>query len=143
MRKRVLREGGYQLIKVVPATAPQAAHTMTTIDSLANETLIEIFTNLDRRSLDQAALVCRRWRDPAQLALFFVVRIRRIRGHDQANRWLASPARGRFRIREARLVGIEAVGPVLEACGGIRSLVLETMRMRMSSDLLLLPSLAG
>lgn len=77
---------------------------MTTVDSLANETFIDIFANLDHRSLYQVALVCRRWRDPAQLALFSVVEIR---GQRKAANWVASPAGERFKIREIMLCPID------------------------------------
>ena len=62
---------------------------VATIHSLAPETLIHIFegfspstTNHNSRSICSFALVCRAWRDPAQVVLFTSVRLRGTGYHD-------------------------------------------------------------
>lgn len=112
---------------------------MTTIDSLAHETLIDIFASVyDRRTLCKASLVCRRWCDPAQLALFS--RVSLLQPH-HADKWLASPARDQFKAREMVLGGTFPVEHVLKACEGLTSLDMWSSRFTYKS--LLLPALAG
>ncbi|KAL8289983.1 hypothetical protein RQP46_002922 [Phenoliferia psychrophenolica] len=94
---------------------------MVTIDSLANETLYDIMEMLKPTdlplwdsgeelpsgsydSLRAAALVCSRWRDPAQRALFNNILIGSndsLRHHN----FIASPARPRYRARSLEVMG--------------------------------------
>ncbi|KAL8276373.1 hypothetical protein RQP46_011218 [Phenoliferia psychrophenolica] len=99
---------------------------MATIDSLAPELLSEIFGHLLAANLSlelrQAPLVCRRWREPAQRALFQTVVLRSQR---QADLWLQSPARPRYRIKTLHLDSYKGLNAeVLEASPGLSSLIL-------------------
>lgn len=101
-----------------------------TIDSLANETLDQIMELLYdeiyytyEHHLFSAALVCRRWRDPARRALFTQAQTRRrhawLGDKKCALQWIDSPARTRFQCRSLILDRVDAadVGDVVSLCG--------------------------
>ena len=84
----------------------------------------------DPMLLSAASLVCRRWRDPAQRELFAHVVLDLDTYPDQGQRWLASPARQRYRVRSMDLTrggasdeGDEAEQILLQ-CEGVRTLTL-------------------
>lgn len=82
----------------------------TTIDSLPDEVLCRIMELVrssdadyydcmrESSNLFDAALVCRRWREPAQCALFADVRLWVQEDEEKATGFLASPAMGRYPI---------------------------------------------
>ncbi|KAL8277882.1 hypothetical protein RQP46_009701 [Phenoliferia psychrophenolica] len=113
---------------------------MATIGSLANETLTQIMemlkgdTLLTWRdttspspgrydSLRAAALVCSRWKDPAQRALFDDVELE-YRYTRRYRRFLASPAQSRYRTRSLRVLGYgwDVALEVANVCEGLRTL---------------------
>lgn len=84
----------------------------TTIDSLAVETLSQIFDNLVPSSRATSDLVCQRWRDPAQRVLFNDAYLT---GGNNARSWIEARARYRpskvswnegFSLLESRLFRI-------------------------------------
>lgn len=97
--------------------------------------------------LPSVALVCRRWRAPAQCVLF---RHLTFDSQWQASRWLASPARTDQRVKSVHIGWVEKEkdplglgggwGAALEACAGVTSL--ELRRDAVPYDVLLIPSLS-
>lgn len=93
---------------------------MATIQTLAPELLDQIFeqvpSNTAHRDLPSSALVCRDWRDPAQHALFSSVELTSSR---QANAWLQSAARPRYRTKHLGLgfsLGMKLGLTVIKSC---------------------------
>ncbi|KAL8277985.1 hypothetical protein RQP46_009617 [Phenoliferia psychrophenolica] len=114
---------------------------MATIDSLPNETLDKIMEMLktpyradwENRWLDEtgrndmlqsAALVCSRWRDPAQRALFSDVHISSYNHPLRHDRFLAAPAHLRRQTRSLRVIYRDKKRwpEVVEMTGGITQL---------------------
>ncbi|KAL8291310.1 hypothetical protein RQP46_002288 [Phenoliferia psychrophenolica] len=101
---------------------------MATIDSLAPELLVEILDLPRYSDILSASLICRRWREPAQRALFQTgsfssngdVRTRKARF------WLDSPARPRYRTKSLDFgwIGTQSnlLSEVLEATPNLESL---------------------
>ena len=74
---------------------------MATIHDLPLELLGDILELLDRPYQKfRAALVCRRWRDPAQRALFGYGSL-----DDDISTWLSSSARARYRVHTLTIEG--------------------------------------
>lgn len=103
---------------------------MAAVDSLPPELLSRVFASLPpgldkRRTLTQASLVCRFWRDPAQRALHLDVFFSHTweRDAEELSLWLAGDARQRYRLRSIDRLPWDVSSDVLLACGGIRSLV--------------------
>lgn len=87
---------------------------MTTIHAPPIELIHEIFSHFASAqdpSPYQLALVCRRWRDPAQRVLFLDVKLVNA---VQARTWLVSPARPRYRTRSMAVYGPMINMPVNE-----------------------------
>lgn len=112
----------------------------TTLDSLANETLSDIFAACESSDLYQASLVCRRWRALAQRALFSWVQLDE--GSAQAHEWLASPARRRYRLKGMRITSELPLGLLQEAYVGITSLNVSSYDETLAYEWLLHPALA-
>lgn len=127
---------------------------MPTIDDIPGEILEEIFKknhsfkygrDENPTPLPSAALVCRRWRGPAQRVLF---RHLDFSSASRTSRWLASPARPRHRIKSVCICWEDQDeqqeqeegrwDTMLAACEGIAS---RTALGSVYYDLLLLPSL--
>lgn len=114
---------------------------MATIDSLAPETLSLIFElvgfdSADRRNavLLSASLVCRRWRDEAQRALFTFLSFGTSWAEDGVDvdvpplEWLACAARTRYPVRSLHLgshLAAGVVAAILHACEGLENLCME------------------
>lgn len=81
-----------------------------------------------RKTVLAAARVCRRWREPAQRALFESVDLHGLMKDRQAKKWLESPTRARFHAKDAFLVGHDTPG-VLEACRGVTSLAISRLQL--------------
>ncbi|KAL8281420.1 hypothetical protein RQP46_006104 [Phenoliferia psychrophenolica] len=114
---------------------------MATIQSLANETLAHIMDMLKGPPRDwddtitprgryaallAAALVCSRWRDPAQRALFDQIVIFDSVHIAQSRKLLKSPAWRRYRTRSLCIVGHldwSQVLEVAEQCNGLCELM--------------------
>ncbi|KAL8281290.1 hypothetical protein RQP46_006324 [Phenoliferia psychrophenolica] len=103
---------------------------MATIDSLAPELLHEILEHVPLYSdLLSASLICRRWREPAQRALFQTVSFSS-NGSEVRRRktrlWLDSPARPRYRTQSLDFGWIRTqsslLSEVLEATPNLESL---------------------
>ena len=132
---------------------------MATMDSLPNETLAHILsmlkepvlTNWDSQrpqrghydSLRAAALVCSRWRDPAQRALLEDLVLDIHACSKRGQHFLSSPARSRHRTRAVIVVDRGEWVPVLQACPGIERLTLFVILDKPSWGVLAHPSLAG
>lgn len=109
---------------------PRLEGPVTAIHSLPIEILDYIFSfftllDLDRRgTIRLLSSVCRRWRAPAQRAIFATVSLlaQSPGGRDRPRRWLKSPGRQHFPIRALRLHGVAMSKKVLETCGGLRHL---------------------
>lgn len=91
---------------------------MATIDSLPFELVLNIFDYCSIYDRDEVkfCLVCRRWRDPAERALYSRVVFITERS---ALGWLGSPARRRHRTQSLSLwrgIGKEVGLSLLEAC---------------------------
>lgn len=110
---------------------------MPTTADLPDEILEEICeqNHHDYPSLLSTALVCRRWRHPAQRALF---RHLEFEDPERASEWLASPARPRLHPKSVILDDTEgSMVAALRSCRGITSLEANSE----DYDLLLLLSL--
>lgn len=127
------------------ATAPPPEDEES-FDFLPAELLDYLFDLVDSPStLYASSLVCRRWRHPAQRALFqnapelFSVSRR------DAERWLESPARERYHIKRLRLYAPDEVPVrrVLSACEGLQTLSLQALGTKNSFRCLSTPSLSG
>ncbi|KAL8277887.1 hypothetical protein RQP46_009706 [Phenoliferia psychrophenolica] len=116
---------------------------MATIDSLANETLAHIMEMLKKPTiitwrdstspsparydaLRAAALVCSRWKDPAQRALFDDVQLD-YRYTRRYKRFLASPVQSRYRTRSLRVLG-HSWGAALEVADASMPLLCPALR---------------
>lgn len=116
------------------------AGEMATIDDLPTETLEQITEESgyfwNSGTLVSAARVCRKWRDPAQRALFGRLRFR-YDSERRVSHWLESAGRARFRVEDiVLLAGTEEFArEPLEASEGVRSLVFNVA----DYDLYLLP----
>lgn len=117
---------------------------MATIDSLPNETLSHIMTMLKEPTilswdnvstqevghydaLRAAALVCRRWRDPAQRALHESVSIPGLAFHAMGHLFVESLARQRYQTRELHIGTLDSTDAwlsVARACVGLAALTL-------------------
>ena len=80
-------------------------------------------------TLLSAALVCRRWRDPAPRELFGHVVINLLVHSLKNQAWIGSPVRERFAIRSLSLTARTGDGQeaeeILSLCGGLQSLILQ------------------
>lgn len=101
---------------------------MLTIHALQPELLSAVFSHTplspnDNNDLCRYSLVCRDWREPAQLALFGALGLN---DEERAQAWLASPGRQRFRVKHVefsrRFKNVEIGLRALDACPDLLSL---------------------
>ncbi|KAL8278563.1 hypothetical protein RQP46_009055 [Phenoliferia psychrophenolica] len=96
------------------------AQTTRSIDRVPPEVLARVFELAhdgpadSSRTLRSASLVCGRWRDPAQRELFSHVTLDLLMTPAKADAWLASPARGRYRIQSLSVTEGEGSGQEVE-----------------------------
>lgn len=123
-----------------PATPPIPLGT-NPFDSLPPELLDNVFEEVDSpSSLFSSALVCHRWRDPAQRALFQNVTL--LKSQD-ALRWLASPLREHYRPKHLHGSDRIMLEDIIPECEGVRSLKLSVTGLGSAFEWLALPALSG